>query len=243
MPALLAMTSADGATDPVTAAAATLARTLGLPLRVVELNADAANASAAALQQVQDPEVALAVLPQLRGDRAAVITEMIQRCSKPLVLVPLQGRAVSSDLIRRVLVPLDGSTRSAETVAETVALFAATGADIVVLHVFDAGTVPMFWDQPAHAHASWEDEFLARYCNHPDARLELRSGVPGESILEVASSERADLIVLGWTQNLSPGRARALRTALLGARVPLLLLPIPGTGVTGSPTIASETTR
>jgi len=41
----------------------------------------------------------------------------------------------------------------------------------VVLHVFDAQTVPKFWDQHAHAGQAWEQEFLARYCALPGARL------------------------------------------------------------------------
>jgi hypothetical protein len=37
-----------------------------------------------------------------------------------------------------------------------------------------------------HARKSWVEEFLTRYCNQPNARMELRSGTPGEHILDVA---------------------------------------------------------
>jgi hypothetical protein len=53
----------------------------------------------------------------------------------------------------------------------------------VVLHVFDAQTIPGFWDQHAHAGHAWTQEFLARNCALPGARLEL-----------------------AWSRRLQPGR-------------------------------------
>ena len=110
--------------------------------------------------------------------------------------------------------------------AETVEQFARAGVDLVALHVFDAETVPRFWDQAAHARRAWAEEFLARYCAQPGMRLELRSGVAGEHVLDVAEAERADMIALGWSQHLDPGRARTVRRTVRDAVVPVMLVPM-----------------
>ena len=149
------------------------------------------------------------------------------RASKPVVLVP-PGAKVRRPAISRVLLPLDGTPESAAAVAGTMGLLARAGVDLVVLHVFDAATVPRFWDQAAHAHRAWAEEFLARNAAAAGARLELRSGSPGEQVVEVAGAEQADLIALGWSQHLDAGRSRTVRRSVLHAGVPVLLVPAGG---------------
>ena len=226
MPDILAFTESAEDTEAVQGITAALARTLHLKSEQRELPSGTDDVSAAVLLSIDDPAVQLAVLPYCAGDLARKITGVIMNCPKPVVLMPIGRGATSPGMISRVLVPLDGTHESAGTMAETIALFAASGTDIVVLHVFDETTVPKFWDQPAHARKSWDEEFLARYCNQPDARLELRTGRPGESIPDVAATEHADLIALGWAQNLSAGRASTVRTTLSRASTPILLLPV-----------------
>jgi nucleotide-binding universal stress UspA family protein len=125
-----------------------------------------------------------------------------------------------------VLIPLDGTPEAAAAVDRSVELFARAGVDLVVLHVFDQATVPRFWDQPAHARRAFEDEFMARYCAVPGARLELRSGVAGEQVIDVAAAEQVDLIALGWSQRLDAGRARVVRRTVTAADVPVMLVPL-----------------
>jgi hypothetical protein len=230
MPHILAFTSTPEITDAVDAVSAVmtaLARTLHLSAEQRRLPTGTHGTCAAVLLAVDEPTVRLAMLPYSPEDPSLLVTEVIRQCPKPVVLVPRHRRATASEHISRILVPLDGTAESAETVAETVALYAASGADIVVLHVFDETTVPKFWDQAAHARKSWDEEFLARHCNHPDARLELRTGSPGESIVDVAAAEQVDLIALSWGQNLSPGRARTVRSAVARSNTAILLLPFP----------------
>jgi nucleotide-binding universal stress UspA family protein len=142
-----------------------------------------------------------------------------------VLVVPVSKRPLATSDLDRVLVPLDGTTLSADTVAEAVGIFCARGIDVVVLHVFDQSTVPRFWDQAVHARKSWAEEFLARFCDRPNARLELRSGAPGDNIVDVAMAEHADLIALGWAQNLSAGHAHTIRVTLANSPIPVLLLP------------------
>jgi hypothetical protein len=228
MPHILAFTSSPEDADALGTVTTALARALRLGAELQELPSAGTDASAAVLLAVGEPAVRMAVLPYHPGTVPPLVMDVIRHCAKPIVLVPVDSRAIASERISRILVPLDGTPESAETVAETVALFAFSGAEIVVLHVFDATTVPKFWDQEVHARKSWREEFLARYCSHPDVRLELRTGSPGESIRDVAATEQADLIALSWAQKLSPGRARTVRAAVAQSNTPILLLPVPG---------------
>jgi len=96
-----------------------------------------------------------------------------------------------------------------------------------VLHVFDAGTVPKFWDQQAHAGQAWTQEFLARYCSVPGARLELRRGAVAEHVVQVAGAGQADIIALAWSRQLDQGNARVVLRTVMEAEVPVILVPIP----------------
>jgi hypothetical protein len=89
-------------------------------------------------------------------------------------------------------------------VDQAVRWFAGSGVGIVSLHVFAAATVPRFWDRPEHDHAAWSREFLARNAPAAGRRLEVRSGWPSDWILEVAGTERADMIALGWRRRVAP---------------------------------------
>ena len=48
----------------------------------------------------------------------------------------------------------------------------------------------------------------------------------GERVPDVAEAEGADVIALGWSQRLDPGRARTVRRAVLDAVVPVMLVPM-----------------
>lgn len=226
MPTLLAFASTEQDRRAVAAAATALARILQLTVEWRPLPAGEDGGSV--LHAVEAGPVAVAALPYAAGHVAHVVTDVIQHCPKPVLLVPIRRRAVVRAAIDRVLVPLDGTPACADAVAETAGVFCARGTDVVVLQVFDATTVPRFWDHPEHAREIWMEEFLARYCDYRPARMELRSGLAGESILDVAAAEHADLIALAWAQNLSAGRARTVRATLDAATIPVLLLPRPG---------------
>jgi nucleotide-binding universal stress UspA family protein len=178
----------------------------------------------AVLDELAGPDVLAAVMP---GGAAmeAMTGGVISACRKPVVVTPPMPATRHPSAVSRVLLPLDGSAEAAVAVAPTVQLLADAGVDLVVLHVFDQTTVPRFWDQAAHARSCWESEFRARYCPHPGVRLQLRTGAPGEQVVTVAERERVDLIVLGWSQRLSPARAATVRRVISEAHVPVMLMP------------------
>ena len=209
--------------------AAAVAEIAHAEVRPINLAGDlsAEQAAAAVLCALHSPGVVLAVLAVLAGDKRSrpLWRRVVQRSTRPVILVPAGARGTKPE-IRRVLVPLDGTAESAAAVAGAVEQFASAGVDLVALHVFDAETVPRFWDQAAHARRPWAEEFLARYCAQPGVRLEIRTGVAGEHVLDVAEDERADLIALGWSQQLDPGRARTVQRAVRDAVVPVMLVPL-----------------
>lgn len=181
-------------------------------------------------REFEDPDVALAVVGARRrsgGRRPAghVTTSLLVNAGKPLVVVPPDCRLLTRRRTERVLVPLDGTHESSLAVERTVELLAAADMEIIVLHVFDAEHIPRFWDQHHHAGQSWAREFTARFCATPGVDMRLRTGVPGEHVLSVASDEAAGLIAMGWAQDLSAGKAATIREVLSEARVPVLLLP------------------
>lgn len=226
MTQVLAVLSPGKTKAPVISTAAAVAEITRAQVRRVSPAGDlgAEQAAGQVLRALRSPGTLLVVVA---GDELSrpIWWRVVQRSARPVVLVPAAARGRRPE-IRRVLVPLDGTAESSAAVAETVEQFARAGVDLVVLHVFDAETVPRFWDQAAHARGAWAEEFLARYCAQPGVRLELRSGVAGDHVLDVAEAERADMIALGWSRQLDPGRARTVRRAILDSVVPVMLVPL-----------------
>jgi nucleotide-binding universal stress UspA family protein len=177
-----------------------------------------------------DPDVVAVVLGARgvhSGPRPAGRTalDVITRLAKPVVVVPPDGAVRVR--ISRVLVPLEGSLESSEAVAGTIARAGHRDVEILVLHVYGPETMPAFEDQPQHAVPAWADEFLARFVAVPSAHVEVvrHVGVAGDRVVAVAQEVGADLIALGWSQELAPGRAQIVRETLARSSVPVLLVP------------------
>jgi nucleotide-binding universal stress UspA family protein len=111
---------------------------------------------------------------------------------------------------------------------DTVKLAHQRGPEVLVLHVHSPATVPAFADHDPHAALAWEREFLTRYISTPHDRVTLlrRLGVPADDVVAVARETGADLIVLTWSQDLAPGRARVVSETLAHSDIPVLLLPV-----------------
>jgi nucleotide-binding universal stress UspA family protein len=159
-----------------------------------------------------------------RGDPSVSWLALAQSLRQPLVVVP--SGVPEEYAVRRVLVPLDGTAESASAVRQTVDLLAGEGVEIIVLHVFHAKNVPHFWDQASHAERDWSEEFKARFCREHEVQLVLRAGTPGDRLLDAAVDERADLVVLGWSQRHSGGHAATVRGAVAETAVPIMLVPV-----------------
>jgi nucleotide-binding universal stress UspA family protein len=174
-----------------------------------------------------------AVVIGARGARAderpvgSTALQLITMLRKPVVVVP--PAAARGRRIEHVLVPLDGTTASAAALRETVEFARNATAEITVAHVQERDAVPPFEDHLAHELDAWSEEFIARYCpSATDATLELRvrDGEPEEHVLDILRRSRCDLVALGWSQDLAPGRAAVVRRMLAESPVPVLLTPV-----------------
>lgn len=204
-------------------AAARAARDAGLELR--EMTGEPIETIAAAAGDADVVAVVLGARGGHAGPRPAGHTalELITRVGKPVVVVPPDARTAA---IGRILTPLEGSDASSAAIAETLALAASRDLRIVVLHVHAPESVPPFEDQAHHEAPAWEREFAARFVSLPRTCVEIveRVGSAGDCVLAEAADGGADLIVLGWSQDLSPGHAAVVREALAHSTVPVLLV-------------------
>jgi Universal stress protein family len=180
-----------------------------------------------------DTEDVAAVAIGARGERAGrrpagrTALALVASLSKPVVAVAPD--TVVHDPIRRVLVPLDGTMASAAALTEIVELAAGAALQIVVAHVHPVRTLPAFGDHLPHEVQAWSEEFIARHCPGAlDATLELRVGAPNEHLLDICRCSDCDLVALGWSQDLSRGRAAVVRRMLAESPVPVLLTPAGG---------------
>lgn len=151
--------------------------------------------------------------------------QVITSVEKPVVVVPPERAPDAA--IARLLLPLDGTESSSQATAATALLAHSRGLRIHVLHVHHPEAMPAFEDQLHYAVPVWEREFAARFVGIPSADVEIirRVGVAAEQVGAVAAEVQADLIVLGWRRNLSPGRAQVVRETLAHSRVPVMLVP------------------
>lgn len=154
-----------------------------------------------------------------------VAQALLVRVNKPLLVVGPRCRVSALERFGRLLVPLDGTDAATAAVRRTVDLFGRSGLDIVALHVFDPDTVPAFFDQPQHGYREFIARFLDRHLLHPSARLTLGSGDPGLGVIRAVTAEAADIVALGWSQQLQAGRARVIRRLLADSDIPILMLP------------------
>jgi nucleotide-binding universal stress UspA family protein len=127
-------------------------------------------------------------------------------------------------MFKRILVPVDGSSTSMQAVDKAVALAQAFGAAVTVVCVIDpypftgvgedfgygqAEYLSVAMAQAHHSIHNAEAAFKAAGID-TEARV-VESGVPYEGILQTATDQGADLIVMG-----SHGR-RGLQRFLLGS--------------------------
>jgi hypothetical protein len=162
--------------------------------------------------------------------------EILAGALKPVVVVPLEVNA--SGAFRRLLIPLEGTELSSLAVVEQLCPLLVSTVELVVLHAFTEATVPAMLDRPAYDLDVLGKEFLTRHCPY-SSRVEFCVGPVAKRVAE-ASMEH-DLVVLSWSQDNSPGRARVVREVLDASAVPVLLLPAaPFETPAGGPLYASS---
>lgn len=238
------------AAGSVVATATSLARVFGAQVDAIHVGFDedriaAAEAAAAGLElrRLAGPTVAALVraaeddavaalvvgtrgLPAGRRAIGSTALDVITSLLKPVVVVPPD--AVGRGTLKRVLVPLEGTVPTSLAPRGLIELAHDADVEVVVLHVHDAASLPAFTDQPQHEARAWREEFVARYCPWGIGKisLQVRLGRHDEEILRAVTETEADLVALGWAQDLAAGRAPVVREVLERGRTPVLLVPV-----------------
>jgi nucleotide-binding universal stress UspA family protein len=183
------------------------------------------------LEEAQREAVAAIVLgargtPGDRRPLGRTAVAVASRLRKPVIVVPPE--ATVSGALSRVLIPIESGVSASLVPSGVIELARGTSLDVVALHVHEPTSLPAFTDQPQHEQAAWSGEFLRRYCpwGIGSVRLELRVGNAETIVPAVADELDADIIALGWSQQLAGGRAPVVRAALARAKVPVMLVPV-----------------
>jgi len=225
------------------AVAAALAGTLEV-IHVIEDGDETARASAeaagVALRTLSgDPveQLALAVAEEnvvslvlgarggLGGPRPAghLALTLAGRTDKPVVVVPPDAQPPHK--LRSVLVAMEGTPGKARALQRTMELSTDAGLEIVVVHVDEE--IPSFTDQVQHETEAYAQEFFTRHVlGAPQARLELRIGVPATEVLGAVESLHPELVAVGWPHTDDPGRGAVAREILDRSPVPVLLVAV-----------------
>jgi nucleotide-binding universal stress UspA family protein len=161
------------------------------------------------------------------GPRPAghVALALASATNRPVLLVPPEATVAKH--VRRVVIAMKGTRRNAVSLERAVTLTVGVDVDVVVVHVDDESTIPMFSDQVQHETAAYTDEFLARYApGAPQARVALRVGAIAEQIIGVVNAEVPDILALGWPHSDAPGRGAVARDLVDRSHVPVLLVAV-----------------
>lgn len=164
--------------------------------------------------------------PQVGEPIGHIARDLIMRVATPVLLVPptLDLRGVEATM----LIPLDGSEACGDVFTRATTLVDPRRCSIVGVYVFEDAHLPAFADQVHHEAHAWTETFLRRHCGSTEAlHLELRVGHPADQVLRVAHEQHAMFIAIGWSQELTPGRAHTVRALLAQTTIPLLLFPVP----------------
>jgi nucleotide-binding universal stress UspA family protein len=238
--AVLAALDNSLAVNPVLVMARALARVLGSRIEAIHVTDEDAEAAKEAtlaagvpLRLASGPVVERLVAAGQADDVAAMVMgargtlgsgnplgstalAVVTSLETPLVVVP--PAAEVHPRLRRVLVPLEGTTSSSLAPRSIIEVASGAELEVVVLHV----------DGSSEDDEHWTREFLSGFCpwGLGDVRLERRSGDREDLVRLVAEESQSDLIVLGWAQQLSEGRAPVVRATLERSKIPVMLIPV-----------------
>lgn len=174
-----------------------------------------------------------------------VAKKVIARTTAPVLLVRPEAPPVQRKL-ERLLVPVDGTPRTATALQPATVLAARLGARIDLLYVAppasdlprERGSIaaPRYVDQKQHEWPGWAEEVVERLavcCAScpPEVPVEmyLAYGDIGAEIERFAIEHKSDAVVLVRRSRLQTGRARILRAVISRAPCPILICGGPAT--------------
>jgi nucleotide-binding universal stress UspA family protein len=164
---------------------------MGEPARKIAQIAEESGASLIALST----HGASGIMRALRG---SVAEELLTIAPVPVLLAnPFALRENEELPIRKIVIGLDGSKRSARALPIATEIARLYGAELVLLHVVDLSWC--HYPEVARPHElAQAEQYLARELEHLDVRARscIVEGTASEKILEVVEAEKADLLML-----------------------------------------------
>ena len=219
MRVMLAFTSTEVDQRAVTAASCALASALGLRVEPRRLRADrdadgARAAVQAVLDAVTDPEVALLSLPYSPGHTAHLVADVIQRCPRPVLVVP----ATTGDgRMQRALIAWDGGREVVRAIHDALPLLRKANSTVELAMI------------DGHARGSLEPlvDHLRRHRIGVEGEVHLRTGgSTAGALVDRLKQGHFDLLIMGafghpvWIEFLFGGTTPS---ALFNASTPVLI--------------------
>jgi len=159
----------------------------------------------------------------------SVAEEVLRRSTVPVMIVHPQSKPAEKSRPRKIVVPLDGSARSASILPHVAALAKAFGARLLFMTIVEP-----------RAKSGYPVEIVARNLFREQKKLHrlgiptelaIRYGDPVEEILSFSDVQKADLIALSTHGRSGMERARygsVTESVLRKCAIPLLILRTAG---------------
>ncbi len=163
-------------------------------------------------------------------------TAVLRNADCLVVLVPPE-RGPTPWRLHHVLVPHDGAPATSGAVRSALEIAERSGAEVLLAHVASTRPAPSepgsiapsrYADQPHHEWPAWTDEFINRFvyacpcaCSH--LRIVVATGDPPTEIVQLATKQSTDLIVLAWRGEWEGGHAAIVKGVLDDAVCPVAI--------------------
>ena len=127
----------------------------------------------------------------------SVARRVLRSSPAPVFLVPASTSGSDRTALRRIVMPSDGSSRSAVALDLAISLAGRFGAELLLVHVEPGGAAPLASDEGRSQALAHLEQLATRAKQSAiPVRVELRSGNAAREILILCQTESGDAIVL-----------------------------------------------
>lgn len=159
----------------------------------------------------------------------SVAEETLRRSPIPVMIVHPLATPVDQVRIKRIIVPMDGSLRSASILPHVAPLARATGARLLFMTAVEPGSKERYPVEVLARNLFREQKRLHR--QGVQTEMSIRYGDPAEEILSFGEDQHADLVALSTHGRTGLERAvygSVTESVLRKGRLPLLILRTAG---------------
>src|SRR6266545_6957066 len=124
-----------------------LAEEFGVPLRLLSMAAITTIIDALDADDVMLAVIGARGLPGGAKPAGHIALAIVERATKPVVVVPPEASGPRPGGLRRVLVPVTAHAATADATARALRLLGRSGVVVETVHVFERETTPLFLDR------------------------------------------------------------------------------------------------